>query len=205
VIAFGHAAGGAAVDDEDLAGLIARAKSGDGEAARELQRFEDDIRMLVRVRLPRALRSKFDSMDFVQSVWESFLSSDHEPGQLKDIKNLRGYLAGIARNKVLEEHRRTKSRKYEIAREEPLYIRKGDREFPREVAASDPTPSEDAQAHDRLQQLIAGRSPEEAEVILLRSRGLSNTEIAAQVGLSERTVRRIIESVRHHFEDLERP
>ena len=63
------------MDDDDLAGLVARVKSGNEAAVRELLlRFEDEVRMMVRVRLPRSLRSQFDSMDFVQAVWKSFFS-----------------------------------------------------------------------------------------------------------------------------------
>ncbi len=81
-----------------------------------------------------------------------------------DVGQFRGFLAGVARNKVYEEHRRqTRTKKYDLGREERLYVRKGDRDVPREVAASDPTPSETVQAGDRLGQLIQGRTAEEAQ------------------------------------------
>jgi DNA-binding NarL/FixJ family response regulator len=70
----------------------------------------------------------------------------------------------------------------------------------REVPAPDPTPSQDAQAHDRFAQLVAGRSAQEAEVVELRRRGLTFEEIAAQTGLSERSVRRIIEAIHQRME-----
>ena len=72
--------------------------------------------------------------------------------------------------------------------------------MPREVPAPDPTPSQDAQADDRFAQLVAGRSPQEAEVVELRRRGLTFEEIAAQTGLSERSVRRIIDAIRERME-----
>jgi RNA polymerase sigma-70 factor (ECF subfamily) len=141
-------------------------------------------------------------MDFVQAVWQSVLTKDGQDlGQFTNARHFRGFLAGVARNKVFEEHRRrTRTRKYSLKREEPLYVRRGDRELPREVPATDPTPSEDAQARDRFAQLIEGRSPQEAEVIELRRRGLTFEEIAAQTGLSERSVRRIIEAIRQRME-----
>ncbi len=191
------------MDDDDLAGLIERVKAGDPDAIRDLiQRFEDDVRTIVRVRLPQSLRSKFDSMDFVQAVWQSVLTKDDpDLGRFTNAQHFRGFLAGVARNKVFEEHRRrTRTRKYSLKREEPLYIRRGDRELPREVPAPDPTPSQDAQAHDRFAQLVAGRSAQEAEVVELRRRGLTFEEIAAQTGLSERSVRRIIEAIRQRME-----
>jgi RNA polymerase sigma factor (sigma-70 family) len=192
------------MDDEDLADLIDKVKAGDENAIRDLIReFEDDVRTIVRVRLPQSLRSQFDSMDFVQAVWQSVLTRDGQGlGEFANAKHLRGYLAGVARNKVFEEHRRrTRTQKYSLKREEPLYVRRGDRDLPRDVAGHDPTPSQDAQAEDRFAQLVEGRSPQEAEVVELRRRGLTFDEIAEQTGLSERTVRRIIEAIRQRMEE----
>jgi RNA polymerase sigma-70 factor (ECF subfamily) len=191
------------MDEEDLAGLVERVKIGDEAAIRDLiRRFEKDVRTIVRVRLPQSLRSQFDSMDFVQAVWQSVLTSEvQDLGRFTTAQHLRGFLAGVARNKVFEEYRRrTRTRKYSLKREEPLYVRRGDRDVPREVPAPDPTPSQDAQARDRLAQLVAGRTPQEAEVVELRLQGLTFEEISEQTGLSERSVRRIIEAIRQRME-----
>ena len=57
----------------DIRELLARIKNGDEEAARELlSRYESKVRLVVRRQLPRLLRSRFDSIDFLQSVWGSF-------------------------------------------------------------------------------------------------------------------------------------
>ncbi len=192
------------MDDEDLAGLIAQVKAGNADAMRDLiLRFESDLRMSVRERLPQKLRSRFDSLDFVQKVWQSVLTKE---GQdlgclLPNAQHFRGYLAGVARNKVFEEFRRqTRTRKYNLKREEPLYVRHGDRERPRELPAPGPTPSQDVQADDRFAQLVAGRSEQEAKVVQLRRQGLTFEEIAAQMGLNERSVRRIIDAIRARME-----
>jgi RNA polymerase sigma-70 factor (ECF subfamily) len=186
------------MNEADLANVFARAEAGEADAIRSLQSFEDDIRLMVRVRLPRSLRPQFDSMDFVQDVWQSFFKVYNEdPGKFSDSQFLRRYLAGMARNKVLEEHRRrTQSMKYDMSREEPLYIRRGGREIARELVAPDPSPVEDAAARERLAQLVAGRTPQEAEVIKLRLGGMTFEEIAERTGMHERTVRRVMETVR---------
>jgi RNA polymerase sigma factor (sigma-70 family) len=191
------------MDDVDFAGVIVSARAGDEAAvAALLGRFEPEIRTMVRVRLPRALRNQFDSMDFVQAVWTSvFTGKSDDAGRFADVGQFRKFLAGVARNKVFEEHRRqTRTKKYDLGREERLYVRKGDRDVPREVAASDPTPSETVQAGDRLGQMIQGRSPEDAQVIELRRQGLTFEEIAGRLGTSERSVRRVIEAVRERME-----
>ena len=53
--------------ESDFTDLMARAGSGDPEAIRDfLDRFEQEVRVMVRARLPRKLRPRFDSGDFVQ-------------------------------------------------------------------------------------------------------------------------------------------
>jgi RNA polymerase sigma-70 factor (ECF subfamily) len=191
------------MSDDDFDDLLQRAKQGDQEAARcFLAQFETEVRTMVRHRLPRKLRPQFDSMDFVQQVWASFFTGLHDnPRQIANVQHLRGYLAGIAKNKVLQEHRRrTMTAKFRIEREEPLYIRKGDQIVPREVVGPEPTPSKHAQASERYQLLTAGRTPREVEVIRLRRQGWTVQEIADKEGINERTVRRILESARSRLE-----
>jgi len=190
-------------NEPDISDLIARAKAGDDAAIREfLTRFEPEVRIMVRGRLPRMLRSQFDSMDFVQAVWQSFFA-DLRKGtrQFENVHHLRGFLAGVARNKVFEEHRRlTRTKKHAVAREQSLYVRRGSREVELELISPEPTPSQAVQASDRLAQLVAGCSPLEAQVITLRHQGMTLDEIARRTGVSERSVRRIIDEARERME-----
>jgi RNA polymerase sigma factor (sigma-70 family) len=190
-------------NDEEFNELLRRARAGDNGAIRDfLSQFEEEVRTMVRSRLPRKLRTQFDSTDFVQSVWQSFLV-DPDSRDFENVEHLRGFLFGMVRNKVREQHRRlTKTEKYDLAREERLYVRRGDREVPREVVSPDPSPSKAMQAADRMAQLMAGRTPLEIEVLTLRRQGLTFVEIAARTGINERTVRRVIETVRSLMESL---
>src|SRR3978361_1369856 len=107
------------MDEGDLAELIERIKAGEADAIRDLiQRFEADVRTIVRVRLPQSLRSQFDSMDFGPAVWQSVLTKDAQDlGRFTNARHFRGFLEGVARNKVYEEHRRrTRTRKYSVQR-----------------------------------------------------------------------------------------
>jgi RNA polymerase sigma factor (sigma-70 family) len=189
--------------DDDFIDLIARAKAGDQAAIRLfLSRFGREVQMMVRARLPKRLRNQYDSADFVQAVWQSFFAElPHRAPSFQKAVHLRGYLAGVARNKIFEQHRRlTRTEKYDICREERLYVRRGDRDVPRDVISPGPSPSQAAQADDRLERLIAGRSQREVDVIQLRRLGLTFEEIAAQTGVKERTARRIIDSARAAME-----
>ena len=191
------------MDNVDFAALIESVRLGDEAAmATLLGRFEPEVRTMVRVRLPRILRTQLDSMDIVQAIWTSVLAANpDEVARFADVGQFRGFLAGVARNKVYEEHRRrTRTKKWDLGREERLYVQKGDRVIPREVMASDPTPSEEVQADDRLDQLTKGLSPEEVRMVDLRRQGLTFDEIAERLGTSEWAVRRVIEAIRKRME-----
>ena len=191
------------MDDIDFAGLIAQVKEGDEAAiGRLIERFGPEVRMMVRRRLPARLRNQFDTVDFTQDVWSSVIAGCRDRAEpFEDPKHLLGFLAGVVHNKVAQEfRRRTRTRKYDIGREEPLYIRRGGRDVVREVPADDPTPSEAVQADDRLEQLVAGRSPVEVRIVELRRQGLTIDEVAARLDLHEKAVRRVIDSIRARME-----
>ncbi|HEX8199910.1 MAG TPA: sigma-70 family RNA polymerase sigma factor [Isosphaeraceae bacterium] len=180
---------------EDLRAFLARVRAGDEEAARELlTRYEAQVRLVVRRQLPRILRSRFDSLDFLQSVWRSFFRRMRaEPEDFEAPQHLVAFLARAARNKVIDEYRRACSRKQDKHLEEPLWA-EGSR--PRDLIAEVDSPSELAEAREafgRLRDLVPeGRR----EILELKLQGLTGPEIGARLGLSERTVRRVLEDLR---------
>ena len=181
--------------DGELSDFLRRIQSGDEAAARELlSRFEAEVRLVVRRQLPRLLRSRFDSLDFLQSVWGSFFRRMRtSPTDFEDSRHLVAFLARAAKNKVIDEYRRAGSRKQDVRREEPLWA---DGARPKDVAEDLDTPSEVAEAHEafgRLRDLL----PEERRAILeLKAEGLSSRDIGERLGISERTVQRVIEDLR---------
>ncbi|MDR3619861.1 MAG: sigma-70 family RNA polymerase sigma factor [Paludisphaera borealis] len=186
-------------EENQLADFLKRIQEGDEGAARELlQRFEPEVRLVVRRQLPRLLRSRFDSLDFLQSVWGSFFRRMRDaPTDFEDSRHLVAFLARAAKNKVIDEYRRAASLKNYIHREEPLW---GDGRRPKEVADPIDSPSEVAQAHevfDRLHALL----PEERRTMLeLKAEGLSSKDIGDRLGVSERTVQRVLEELRRRME-----
>jgi RNA polymerase sigma-70 factor (ECF subfamily) len=191
-------------EDLDLGRVLGQIRDGDEAAARELlRRYEAEVRLVVRRQLPRLLRSRFDSLDFLQSVWGSFFKRVRGgPAEFEDSRHLVAFLARAAKNKVIDEYRRAASLKQDMHREEPLYV-EGDR--PREVTDAGETPSQIAEAHEtfgRLRDLV----PEARRDILdLKAQGLSSREIGDQLGLSERTIQRVLEELRRQVEEREEP
>ena len=186
-------------DDSDIPGFLRRIAAGDQDAARELlARYEAEVRLVVRRQLPRLLRSRFDSLDFLQSVWGSFfLRVKGKPSEFEDSRHLVAFLARAAKNKVIDEYRRAGSKKGNMHREEPLWA-EGDR--PRELASGGETASQVFAAHEafgRLRDLL----PEDRHRLLeLKAEGLSSREIGERLGISERTVQRVLEDLRRRVE-----
>ncbi len=192
---------GARMDNQEFNALLARARAGDDDAtATLLQAFEADVRLMVRHQLPRLLRSQFDSMDFVQAVWQSVFAGGGSNAEFDGSGHFRGYLAGVARNKVFEEYRRRTTKKFDLGREEPLFVRKGGHEAPRPLASHDPSPSKWVEADECWTQLVTGGPARTGEVMALRRQGLKFVEIAERMGVSERAVRRLIEDARKRLE-----
>jgi RNA polymerase sigma factor (sigma-70 family) len=179
----------------ELGELLGRIRAGDESAAHELlARYEAQVRLVVRRQLPRLLRSRFDSLDFLQSVWGSFFRRMKAgPDEFEDPRSLVAFLARAAKNKVIDEYRRAASKKGDMRREEPLW---GDGERPREIAGPVDSPSEIVEAREELGRLL-DMLPEDRQVMVrLKAQGLSTREIGERLGVSERTVRRVLEDLR---------
>src|SRR3954462_15933112 len=163
-------------EEENISSFLARIQAGDEAAARELlTRYEAEVRLVVRRQLPRLLRSRFDSLDFLQSVWGSFFRRVRTgPAEFEDSRHLVAFLARAAKNKVIDEYRRAASRKQDMHREEPLWT-EGMR--PREVAADIDTPSELAQAHEVFVHLRDLLPAEHRTILELKAEGLSSRDI----------------------------
>jgi RNA polymerase sigma-70 factor (ECF subfamily) len=184
-------------EQSDIPAFLARVQAGDEAAARELlARYESEVRLVVRRQLPRLLRSRFDSLDFLQSVWGSFfrrVRSASGPAEFEDSRHLVAFLARAAKNKVIDEYRRAASQKQDMHREEPLW---GEGGRAKDVPAQTDSPSQVAEAREvfgRLRDLL----PEDRRTILeLKAEGLSSRDIGERLGVSERTVQRVLEDLR---------
>jgi len=142
-------ASGAGMDKAEFNELLARARSGDDQATvLLLKAFEADVRLIVRHQLPQRMRSQFDSLDFCQAVWQSVFAGSGTGPEFSGSGHFRGYLAGVAKNKVCEEYRRRTTKKFDLRREEPLTVKKGGHEVERQLASNDPTPSQVVQAEE---------------------------------------------------------
>ena len=106
----------------DFQSLVRRVREGSEDAAWELvDQYGDSIRRAVRRVLNERLRSKFDSLDFVQVVWNSLFRVRDKLDRFDRPEELAAYLVTMARNKVgMEVRRRLMTEKYNVGHEQSL-------------------------------------------------------------------------------------
>jgi RNA polymerase sigma-70 factor (ECF subfamily) len=159
-----------------------------------LDRYGDHILRVVRRKLHRELRSKFDSVDFVQAVWASFFADVPQRGSFDRPQALIAFLVTLAQNKVIEVVRqRMKTQKYNINREKPLEA--DSPEAAGAVASRDPTPSQVAIANDEWRRLLAELPDRYRRMLVLLREGHTQKDIARELGVNEKTVRRVLEKL----------
>jgi RNA polymerase sigma factor (sigma-70 family) len=174
-----------------LTALMQGVRDGSQEAARQLvARYGNHILRVVRRTLHKKLRPKFDSADFQQDVWAAFFAE--QPRKTFDRPEaLAAFLARVARNKVLMAVRqRCRLQKYNVEREHSL---DGSAAVTAGAApARQPTPSQLAVAQETWDQLLEGRPPRQQRILILLRQGYTQEQIARELGVDERTVRRVV-------------
>jgi RNA polymerase sigma factor (sigma-70 family) len=182
---------------EDFRHLMQQVRDGSEDAAWDLvNQFGEAIRRAVRRALDTRLRSKFDSVDFVQLVWGSLFRVRDKLDRFDRPEELAAYLAIMARNKVgMEIRRRLLAEKRNVAREQSLdqLTARGSPE----LVSRQPTPVEVAIARERWDRILQGQPPHYRQIIHLRLQGYTYQGIADAVRLDECTVRRFLKRLLH--------
>ena len=178
--------------DSDFRDLMRRIRMGSEEAAWELvDRYGDEIRRAVRRLLNRKLRSKFDSLDFVQVVWASFFRARRQLERFDGPQALAAFLITMTRNKVvMETRRRLRTAKYNVNRE--FALDDAEHQPAAEVPGEEPAPINVAIAREQLHRILANQPPHYRQIIQLRLEGYNLVDIANKLNLAESTVRRFL-------------
>jgi RNA polymerase sigma factor (sigma-70 family) len=159
-----------------------------------LQKYGRALLRVIRRRLNQRLRSKFDSMDFLQDVWASFFRNPPPLGAFQGTESLFDYLTKMAQNKMGEITRqRLSGRKYNINRETLPDREIADRL--RIEPGREPTPSQVFLAKEQWEKALRGRTKLQMRILTLVRDGHSHAEIAQQLGMSEKTVQRLLQKV----------
>lgn len=175
---------------EPLDTLLEKLTEGDAEAAgRVFVAYEPYLRMVVRRHLSPDLRSKFDSMDIVQSIWADLLRGFRDAGwKFADAAHLRAFLVRLTRQRFIDRFRHVRR-----SVESQQSLTEG--EWDQVLQARDPLPEDVAQANELWQELLDLCPPEHRLILHLKRQGQSSPEVAATTGLHEGSVRRILGTV----------
>ncbi len=184
-------------DQSSFRELMRRVQGGSEDAAWEVfDRYGGFIRRAVRRILKPQLRSKFDSIDFVQCVWLSFFRVRERADRFERPQHLIKFLAGMARNKVqLEARKRMTTEKHDIGREVPFGDSLGE-DGPR-IAASQLEPVDAAIAREQWEQMLQDQPPHYRRIIELKLQGYTCAEIGKILALDAQTIRRFLKKLLH--------
>jgi RNA polymerase sigma-70 factor (ECF subfamily) len=191
-------------EDHSFDDLMARLQSGDADAAADIfKRFSNRLIALARSRLDRLPRQKADPEDVVQSVFRSFfIRQAHEPFDLSSWDNVWGMLTVITLRKCGHRLEYYRAARRDVAREvfQPTSTDDSTRSW--QAIAREPTPVEAALLAETVEQVMSGLKERERSVLTLSLQGYSVQEISEQIGRTERTVRRMLESIKRRLEEL---
>jgi RNA polymerase sigma-70 factor (ECF subfamily) len=171
-------------------------RAGNEDAARLIvERYVDRLLALVRHRLSRRLARRVDPEDVMQSVFRTFFDrAKAGKFHLDAPDDLGKLLTRITIHKTLRQvvfHQAAKrDLKREVAQSED-----GAREF-LELLDREPTPEEANMFVDQLEGFLGQLRAQDRQILELRLQGHKNEEIASQLGISERKIRRLVERIR---------
>jgi RNA polymerase sigma-70 factor (ECF subfamily) len=194
-------------DDPSFEELLARLRHGDESAATAVyNRFCQRLIALARCRLDQRLRQKVDPEDVVQSAFKSFFPR-HAEGQFDgyDLHNwdsLWGLLVVITLRKCSRKIDHFFGPKHDLRREKHLTPPQDSSVAGWEALAAGPTPDEEVQLIDLVEQTMRQLDPRERQVLQLRLQGCTVAEVAAQMDRSEFTVQYILRRIRKRLERL---
>jgi RNA polymerase sigma factor (sigma-70 family) len=155
--------------------------------------YGDHLCRAVRRRLSRALRPKFDTSDFVQAVWASFFCERQQLARFEHSGQLVAFLTKVANNKVVDQCRHQRTDKADVARERPLG--EGTSHEIR-VPGREPAPSQVAIMHEQWERMADNVPSRYRQILQLRAVGETQEEIASRLGVSEKTVGRVLQKLR---------
>jgi RNA polymerase sigma factor (sigma-70 family) len=190
-----------ASDVTEVNRLIDRYVAGDPAAFAALYaEYGEVVREAIRRRLPDRLRQEYDSLDFAQDVWASFCQLPPGQHRFDSPEELGGFLARVAYNKVIDAcRRRLGSKTYDVTREQALVKAADGTDVP--VPGREPSPSQWVIAGEKWAVIAATLPPQHLAVIDRLREGFTQQEVADMVGVTDRTVRRIVERVRELCEE----
>lgn len=192
------------LDDDDLPDLIQRLRNNDSIAAAQIyRRYGGDLRRIVDDRIEPLLKRRMDADDVLQSAFRTFFRRIRD-GQFKvdDSTQLWNLLCAITLTKLREQARFHLRARRDVNREQTPA-----KPDPRDTQQLDAEPAISSKFvyravdfADQLEKLMDTLDEEEFAIVGLKLGEQTNAQIADQLGVSERTVRRLLARLYKRFE-----
>lgn len=184
---------------------IQRLRTGEDRAAAELwQRYFERVRALAQKRLRDHPRQAADEEDVVVSVFDSLCRGVHEGrfDALSDRDDLWRLLIVLTRQKSVDAIRREARAKRGGGRVRSLDAPGSNEQELIDFLRVDPEPAFLACVNDECERLLALLRDDTLRTIAIRKmEGYTNQEIAAELEVSERTVRRKVDLIREDWQN----
>lgn len=190
------------MSDEASVELLKRWKAGDECAAATLfDRYVNQLCGLARNRLSERMQRRVEPEDIVQSAYRSFFRhADQNAYTLNQSGDLWRLLAAITVNKLRGQVEFHTAQKRGVYAEESLAATRSTLGLGPQALASDPTPEDATAVIEELEAVLTSLDPLSRKILELALQNKDESEIAADVGRSGRTVRRALQQIRSEFE-----
>jgi RNA polymerase sigma-70 factor (ECF subfamily) len=190
-------------DDASFADLLRRLRAGDGGAAAlVVEQYAYRLVALARSRLNRRILRKEDAEDVLQSVFKSFfLRCAGGQFRLGSRDDLWGLLVSLTLHKCGHRADYFQAARRDVRREAAAPPPPPEGSRPDwEALAREPTPVEAAVLGETVERLLADLEPRQQQIVRLSLEGEAAAQISARLGVSERTVQRVLSGVRECLE-----
>ena len=180
---------------DPLRELLRRWKSGDQSAADELyQRYEQRVLRLAEKKLGNYLWRRVSPDDIMMMAMKSLLRVTVEENCTLDRnQSLWGLVVSITDRKILKEAAFHAAAKRNVRKE--TEVGAGASQTPSDPIVHDTTPEDMAQLADLLETIRSRLKPDDFTIVAMRLEGLSNPEIANQLGVAHSTITRKLQRI----------
>ncbi len=191
-------------DDTSFQNLLVQLENGHPSAAAKVfDRFSSRLVALARSRMNGQILQRVDPEDVTQSVFRSFLQRQ-EAGQfrLENWGGLWGLLVTMTVRKCGRRAEEFYAARRDIRREIRGQNNADDSQTEFDIPDPQPMPEEAVALTELVETLMEALDPRGREVLALRLQGFSVAEISQQIGRTQRTIQRILETVQRRLARL---
>lgn len=196
--------------DLDWERLIQGLTHGDSDVLRSFYaEYGPMLRNIADSRLAPGMRRRFDADDVIQSTFRTFFRRAQVGYfQFEDNQRLWNLLCAITLTKLREKARFHQRKSRGVGRE--VSVDAGDDSADAGhgdsgLVAGGPTPDAAAEFADTFDMLVTSLDEDERKLMDLKLQDQTNDEAAEALGISERTVRRMLSRLQEKFEKLLQP